>query len=277
MATKIKLHLTKRKKLELFIYISLLILLCVPGATTAAEDMKPVPIENVAASPLNGTDEVADGLVIVELFSSQACVFCPKADRLFSELLTRKNIFGIACHVDYFDVEQGALSRPFCTARQGWYMDRLLAGPHYTPQMVVNGKYDIIGYKIEMVKSALQKAGQAPVKQMELEPLETGGDFRLTLPPAGQEEAPRRLWMMLYDKTHELTIAGGRNKGKNMVYDHIVSAMHDLGIVVQGTEKLVLNPALTAAHKGFIVLLQNDRTGAILGAVNYEPASNSGI
>lgn len=259
--------------MKLLLHISAL-LVFLTASPSFARDMEAVPVGKVKAAQLDSRNGPQEGLVIVELFSSQACIFCPKADRLFAELIKRQDVTGIACHVDYFDVSEGALSRSFCTARQSWYMDRLAAGPHYTPQMIINGRRDVIGYKIDMVKQALEMAAADPVPLMPLKPQDTAGEFHLTLPEnTGQAQVSRRLWMMLYDKPHNLTIAEGRNRGKEMNYVHIISAMHDLGPVEANTRELVLDPHMTAAHKGFMLLLQNERSGAIIAAANYETPS----
>ena len=46
--------------------------------------------------------KVIDKPVVVELFSTQGCMFCPVADRLFTDLRNRvPNVIGLSCHVDY--------------------------------------------------------------------------------------------------------------------------------------------------------------------------------
>ena len=39
--------------------------------------------------------EMGESPVIVELFSSQACVFCPNADNFFKDLITKAGIYGV--------------------------------------------------------------------------------------------------------------------------------------------------------------------------------------
>lgn len=205
--------------------------------------------------------------VVVELFSSQACAFCPRADRLFADIVEQDNVIGLACHVDYFDVNTGSLARPFCTERQTWYMEKLFAGPNYTPQMVINGRTDVVGYKFGAVVKALQKAAHSEVQPIGI--LETGtkGTYKIQLPPGFEMNADTRLWLALYDKPHDLTIAEGRNKGQKANYMHIVSK---IGSTDKLTGDIYVTPPAEAEHEGFAVLLQDMKTGRIYGAAEHE-------
>jgi hypothetical protein len=78
------------------------------------------------------------------------------------------------------------------------------------------------------------------------------------------------VWLMLYDRPHSLTVAGGRNRGQAMTYSHIVSAMSDLGPWPADQDVMTLTPPLTAGQQGFAVLLQDKNTGRILAAGKYE-------
>lgn len=225
----------------------------------------PVPAVDEEVLP----DFTGGGPVVVELFSSQACVFCPRADRLFADLVQQENVIGIACHVDYFDVAHGSLSRPFCTERQSRYMELTFAGPNYTPQMVINGAYDIPGYRYKAVAEALRKAAQPGVALLGLEEAGSAGTYRVILPEGLAVSAGMRLWVALYDKPHVLTIAEGRNKGQQASYYHIVS-------VLGGTDRLqgdiYVTPRIEAGHEGFVLILQDMDTGRILAAAQRKVA-----
>ena len=211
------------------------------------------------------------GPVVIELFSSQACVFCPQADRLFADLIRQPGVIGLSCHVDYFDVHRGALSHPFCTERQTRYEQTLHAGPNYTPQMVMQGRIDVVGYKMAAITAGLKAAPAAGTAWLAIAAAQAGA-FTMTLPggwkpPAGADPT---LWLMLYDKPHSLTITGGHNRGQVMTYNNIVSSMKDLGPWPAGQDAMSFSPSLTAGQQGFAVLLQDKATGKILAAGKYE-------
>jgi hypothetical protein len=239
------------------------------GALPASADGPKVPARPVArveaqALPAPG------GPVVIELFSSQACAFCPQADRLFGDLIKQPDVVGLDCHVDYFDVRRGALSHPFCTARQTRYEELLHAGPNYTPQMVMQGQFDVIGYKTDAVNAGIKAAQTAGAAWLKITPSPQG--FSAALPPGWKAPAGAAptVWLMLYDRPHSLTVAGGRNRGQAMTYSHIVSAMSDLGPWPADQDVMTLTPPLTAGQQGFAVLLQDKNTGRILAAGKYE-------
>jgi hypothetical protein len=210
-------------------------------------------------------------LTVLELFSSQACVFCPKADELFAALITVPHMIGVACPVDYFDVRNGSLSRPFCSARQSWYMQALGAGPNYTPQIVINGAVDVVGYKLADVTEAIKKAQKNPILPLTVEPGASPQDFSLSWPPqpVPAQNEPAILWLMMIDKPHQLEIADGRNKGKAMTYFNIVSDMEDRGAWDRNTRGKDIKVSLKPEHQGFIVIAQGRQSGKILAAAEY--------
>lgn len=257
-----------KSALTVVVFLSGVLLL--PAASKAQQSLSP------AAAPVATveTEAVApDGeLLVVELFSSQACVFCPKADALLSELILRPDVIGLACHVDYFDVRSGSLSRPFCTSRQSWYMQVLGAGPNYTPQMVINGYRDMVGYKAEDVRHTLQKAQEAkgPVR-LEIVAAGIADSFTLSWPAlmAVNLPEPATIWLAVFDKPHNLIVAEGRNKGTPMRYENIISRQQDLGAWSPAVENQTIEIKLESGDKGFAVLIQGQQSGHLYAAGQY--------
>lgn len=211
------------------------------------------------------------GPVIVELFSSQACVFCPRADRLFADFVGQDGVIGLACHVDYFDVRQGSLSRPFCSARQTWYAERLHAGPAYTPQMIVQGHMDIVGYKMEDAIRALREAALQAPGPLKIEKEDEDSRYAVTLPGRLPESfVGARIWLMRYDRPHVVNVAEGRNRGQKITYYNIVSALDDLGVWAAGQNGLRLTAPLAKSQAGFVVLIQDEKSGKIWATGEYK-------
>ncbi|HEY0902113.1 MAG TPA: DNA polymerase [Micavibrio sp.] len=246
----------------------------IEGAAATSQDVAPDSALDVTQ------DSPQDSLTVLELFSSQACLFCPKADELFAAMLTVPDVIGVACHVDYFDVRVGSLARPFCSARQSWYMQTLGAGPNYTPQIVLNGAVDVIGYKLDAIKDTINKAQKNPPLRINVSPAENKGgnngentgenarDFTLSWKPqaAPADNEPAILWLLMIDKPHQIQIADGRNKGKQMTYMNIVSDIEDRGDWNRQDLSKTIQVDLTAQHQGFTVIAQGRQTGRILAA-----------
>jgi len=85
---------------------------------------------------------------ILELFTSEGCSSCPPADRLLPQLAsTDINIIPLSFHVDYWDRYgwKDPFSNASFTDRQRDYAKRFKLESIYTPQLVINGAYELVG------------------------------------------------------------------------------------------------------------------------------------
>jgi hypothetical protein len=209
--------------------------------------------------------------VFVELFSSQACVFCPEADNLFINLISRENVYGVSCHIDYFDVKEGSLSIPECTNRQSWYMETLKAGPNYTPQMVVNGHIDVIAYKPDKVDESFSIVSSEDTAFMEISKTNKKDLYDLDLPAiqVDANSSELKLWCFLYNDYEGYTIKEGRNTGKAIDYKHIVTSIVDLG----GWDGSQISRTINIESKdntGFFIVAQDPYSGKIFAFGQYQ-------
>lgn len=203
--------------------------------------------------------------VVIELFSSQACTFCPPADRYLGQLVQQQGIIGLSCHVDYFDVRKGSMSKKFCTQRQTNYIRKLKVPAHYTPQMVVNGHMDVIGYEADKVTAAIFKARSERIDRVTIM-REQDDNYGYTIPARDLKGQPVHVWLAIFDKPHDKTVQDGGNRGKRITYYNVVSRMNDLGAWDGKAQTQYLKPFLTADNAGFALLVQSETTGNIIAA-----------
>jgi hypothetical protein len=232
-----------------------------------AQNIKAEPVIAVAKESLSAVN--SDAPVLVELFSTQACFFCPQAERLFADLIKQKNIIGLSCHVDYFDVKQNALSHDFCSKRQARYVEQLQSGFHYTPQMVVDGRIDVVAHKFDDVKLALDYAAKTPPRRLEIK--QNGKTYTVHLPAQGDaQKQSMDLWLASYNKPQDVIISEGRNRGKKVSFHNIVSKMEHLGTWDGAARDQDITPLITDKQNGFAFIVQDRNTGKVTALADYK-------
>ena len=232
----------------------------------APEPVMAVVEESLGAEPAASLEKAP---VLLELFSTQACLFCPQAERLFADLIKQENILGLSCHVDYFDVKVNALSHGFCTARQKKYMEQLKAGPQYTPQIVVNGRIDVVGHKFEKIKNAMTRAAPNAPQSITISK-GAGNDYTAALPAIDNPQGkPIDLWLFIYDRPYELTVAEGRNRGKKLAFYNIVSDLQSIGRWDGTAQDKAVSVEFKDMNKAFAIIAQDSENGAVLAIGRY--------
>lgn len=203
--------------------------------------------------------------VVLELFTSQGCAFCPPADALIGQMAQQQNIIGLACHVDYFGVRENSLGKSFCTRRQNEYGRLIGKGPRYTPQLVVNGHMDMIGYETGRVSAAVMKARAEKMKNIPVTP-SGPGTYSFTLPQMTVTKGDVRLLIAIYDAPKSIAMTEGSNFGKKLTFYNVVSKMDDIGLWDGNAGTQSLRVDFTPQSAGVAVIAQNVRTGRIVAA-----------
>jgi hypothetical protein len=240
-----------------------------------------------AAPPETGA---GSGPVVVELFTSQGCFSCPPAEAMLAELAQRDGIVALEHHVDYWDsLNYGAagrwkdvFSRPAATERQRVYAAVVPGRGHsYTPQMVVDGRYEMVGSSEGDVSRAIAKAGQSQQPRLAVSAEAAGADgLRIRVagavaPANGEGEVG--IWLVHFLREHATQVTRGENHGKTLTGRNIVLEMTRVGAWQGGEATIDLAGARPDAKHGCAVIVQADGQGPILGASYCEPgpASNS--
>ncbi len=209
----------------------------------------------------------ADRPVVVELFTSQGCSSCPPADDYLRSLAAAGDaVLPLAFHVTYWN--QLGWSDPYSleagTARQRLYARLLGQRQIYTPQMVVDGRWQAVGSDRAAVGRLIREAaGEADTVNVEAR--RDGGDLRIDI--AASATGARALVLLVgYDPEHRTAVGRGENGGRTLIEANIVRSL-DIAGEWRG-EKLGLQVPLGAGTR-FAVLLQ-DEDGRIIGAARAD-------
>ena len=225
----------------------------------------------LAVAPAAAGEIRVNPKAVVELFTSQGCSSCPKADAKFAELKTRQDVIALAWHVDYWDYigwpdTFGAAAN---SDRQRGYAQSWGSSRIYTPQMVVNGTTGVVGSRDKEVEGALAAARlDLPVR------LELKGDMLKVSVAAKPGAGSAVVWLVTYKDHASVLIERGENAGKTIDYTQIVTGQQMLGAWEGGegtTLKLPLSSLSSNGSDGAVILVQSDKDGLpgpILGAAS---------
>ncbi|WP_164851265.1 DUF1223 domain-containing protein [Larkinella soli] len=184
------------------------------------------------ALPPKGFEPVA----VVELFTSEGCSSCPPADRLLTETLRKPaagegRVYGLSFHVDYWDRlgwKDPYSSRDYSN-RQRQYARQLGARGLYTPQVVVNGAYELVGSNRKALDQRLSEVLTKPavVKITLRKPTVSGRTLAVAYTLEGDFRGGI-LQAALVSKTAESTVTRGENAGRRLSHGNVVRGLQSL-------------------------------------------------
>src|ERR1035438_10549293 len=112
---------------------------------------------------------LAQGPIVVELFTSEGCSDCPPADALLTQLSHQRTsksteLILLEEHVDYWNSSGwfDRFSSSDFTDRQNRYAKQFHLATAYTPQMVVDGRLQGVGNSVSGVQAMLSEASSDP-------------------------------------------------------------------------------------------------------------------
>jgi hypothetical protein len=210
---------------------------------------------------------------VVELYTSQGCSSCPRADVVLGRLAERDDLITISWGVDYWDYLgwRDTSARPEFTLRQKAYAKVLGYGMVYTPQAVINGAAHVNGgdeAKIERTIDLFAKtfaATRVPVRLTA-----ANGHLVVDIDAAPQGTATKEATVWLAPLAHrvEVPITRGENHGKTVVYSNVARRLLPIGTWngTPMTVRLDRRSFMTSDADRVVVLLQQGHGGPIIGA-----------
>jgi len=166
--------------------------------------------------------------VVVELFTSQGCGACTKANALVADLADRKDVLALTFPVDYWDYLgwRDTFAKPEFSARQRLYM--AAAGQHevYTPQVVIDGAAQADKSPAENALALISAAAKAHAPAPAMRVVRGRLTIAAGSPPAGGAE----VWLVRYQtQPRETPVKAGENRGVTVVYRNVATELDRLG------------------------------------------------
>src|SRR5271156_4872584 len=191
------------------------------------------------AAPDDGAARVP---VLLELFTSEGCSSCPPADRLLESLDQRQPVAGadlivLSEHVDYWDRLgwKDPFSSPQYTARQQDYSNKYKLDGVYTPQLVVDGRFGLVGSDGREASSAIQKAIRERKILIEISNVARDGNqvtAHIELHADQSFQGTRGVrYVALADNRQESHVARGENAGRSLAHVAVTRVLKQVGTI----------------------------------------------
>ena len=220
--------------------------------------------------------------VLLELFTSEGCSSCPPADRLLqlfdqSQPVANANLIVLSEHVDYWDRLgwKDPFSSPQFTARQQDYAGRYSREGVYTPQLVVDGRFALVGSDSREANAAIQKAAREPKVAIALSDVARDGkQVKARVDVPGDANSKRRsavLYLVIADNRAQSQVARGENAGRSLAHVAVTRVLKDAGTIdlrSASFKDVALTVPAGAGANGLrlIAFLEDPASGHILGA-----------
>ncbi|MEM9895231.1 MAG: DUF1223 domain-containing protein [Bacteroidota bacterium] len=214
--------------------------------------------------------------VIVELFTSQGCSSCPSADLLLSSILKESSsneVIGLSFHVDYWDYIgwKDPFASPDNTRRQRTYARKFKSNSVYTPQMVVNGKYEFVGSSRKNWKEAKSKAiTETTSHELKLKMVEINKEKVVVSIESDQAVSGLILNVALAESNLNREVARGENSGRTLYHDNVVRAFTSRQFDGQvNTFVFALNSVEKLENCSLIAYTQDQSTWHVASSTSY--------
>ncbi len=221
--------------------------------------------------------------VLLELFTSEGCSSCPPADALLKQLddagrVNNVEIIAIEEHVDYWDHLgwRDPFSSHDWTERQEQYAHALNRDGAYTPQLVVNGRRELVGSSSREVQQNIIEASKIPIATLRLSTVAVSAksaEFSISIEDAPPEALSARLLLAVTERGLSSNVLRGENQGHNLSHAPVLRSLTNVHIPRENSS--ALNEVKAAAHLDpswkrenlrFVLFLQAPDSLHILGA-----------
>ena len=206
--------------------------------------------------------DATPSLTVVELFQSQGCSDCPPANANVMALSDRTDLLTLSFGVTYWDNLgwKDTFASPQYTARQWDYAHALGHSEVYTPQVVVNGRADIVGRDRKALEALITRETNRSGPQLQL----AQGAAKIGVGRPGKHD----VWLVRFNpRIENVPIARGENGGITLPHRNVVKQLIKIGSW-NGTPATYNLPAAAQPGLREAVLVQSGPGGAIVAAAH---------
>ena len=229
--------------------------------------------------------------VLVELFTSEGCLSCPPADELLIRLDAEQPVPGalviaLSEHVEYWNGQwQDPFSSPMFTGRQREYQRALATPALYTPQMVVDGRVQLIGSRQQLAHETIAKASRQPKAVLSLTRLDlNGGGVSVEITVSGVAGLDPvydvDLWVAVTEDGLQTDVKRGENAFRRLRHSTVVRALHPVETLsipipdhIRAAAEMKIDPGWHTERLRAVAFLQERSSRRVLGVTQRRLSS----
>lgn len=207
---------------------------------------------------------IANGFVVIELFTSEGCSSCPPADQLIAEIqkeTQNQSVYILTFHVDYWNSLgwKDVFSQAEFSKRQRTYANWLKSTSVYTPQLVINGKEEFVGSNERSLrKSISSNLSKSRTEQILINNLiSTKNTLHLDFQSTDAESASS-LVLALVQKAAKTNVKNGENGGRILYHVQVVRQLKNISLInnKQGSASINIPSNVDLSQLELIAFLQ---------------------
>ena len=204
--------------------------------------------------------------VVVELFTAQGCSSCRAANTHLADLADDPGVLALTFSVDYWDYLgwRDTFAQPAFAERQKAYSRKLAVREVYTPQVVIDGRYQTGGARADKVDALVAQAAKGPRNPPDMLFMQNG---RIAVGSGPVPRGGADVWLIRYDpRSVEITPKKGDNRGEAVVHKNVVRQVARLG-GWYGRPTAFKPPKAIEDGLKTVVIVQAAKGGRILGVL----------
>lgn len=214
-------------------------------------------------------------VVVLELFTSEGCSSCPSADNLLPQLAKLDAaVIPLSFHVDYWN--RLGWTDPFSSAefseRQREYGQQFKNDGVYTPQLVVNGEYEMVGSDRRKAEASIKKVlKENSIVKLSVEKMIRDGSTININTHAEGELNKQTLEVALVQKNASMDIKAGENRGAKLSHSNVVRIFKTQELKRSNETLLTIPEGLADSNWEIILFTRSKFELKITGAIVYSP------
>jgi hypothetical protein len=227
---------------------------------------------------------VAKSVVLAELFTSEGCSSCPPADEVLSQFARQPTseveVLALGEHVDYWDRLgwRDPFSSPAYSSRQSNYDARVFhRNEVYTPQLVIDGRFECVGSDVDGIHHAITQAAAAPKALVEVAIVrahdrELAVTVHVDVPSLLALRESVDVLLAVAEDNLLSKVRRGENGGRTLRHSAVVRSLTSVGTLSprdrawSASASVVLEPEWQPANVRVVSFLQERESRRIVGA-----------